>query len=56
MGIKPNDLQAVFGCSNCHDCVDSRRFEISKADRDFYAARALVRTYIRLAEKLGWKT
>lgn len=55
-GIKPNDLQAVFACSLCHDYIDGRRSGLSKEDRDFYALRALARTHIRLAKKLGWKT
>ncbi|WP_062390748.1 DUF1364 domain-containing protein [Pseudomonas abietaniphila] len=25
MGIKPNDLQAAWACSACHDAVDARR-------------------------------
>ena len=56
MGIKPSDLQGVFACSVCHDYFDGRRLGLTKEERDFYALRALARTHIRLAEKLGWKT
>jgi len=56
MGIKPNDLQGVFACCICHDLIDGRSPGLSKDDRNFYALRALARTHIRLAEKLGWKT
>jgi hypothetical protein len=32
-GFKPMDLHIAFGCSDCHDAVDRRRF--LELDRDF---------------------
>lgn len=55
MGLKPDDLQAVFACLNCHDAIDGRRFSLSQEDRDRYVLRALVRTHRILAKKLRWK-
>lgn len=54
--LKPCDIAGVYACSACHDWLDGRKFDARpysqfQADRNFYAARALVRTVERLFEK-----
>jgi hypothetical protein len=55
--IKPTDLQAAYGCSECNRWTDSptpaetadrARYE---SDRNFYALRAMVRTQLRMVAK-----
>jgi hypothetical protein len=47
IGMKPSDLSAAFACMACHDWLDGRTKppspETYESDRNFYAARALVR-------------
>ena len=50
-GAKEDDFSAFYGCSCCHDCYDGRTGHLSREDRYFYAARALVRTHIKMREK-----
>jgi hypothetical protein len=54
-GIKPTDLQAAYGCSECNRWTDSptpaERNDTYEADRNFYAVRALVRTHLRMLAK-----
>lgn len=46
VGLKPPDTHAVIACSACHDALDGRVFcDEFMADKWFYIARALVRTY-----------
>lgn len=55
MGLKPLDLQAVYACSECNRWTDSPTAgELGptyESDRNFYALRALVRTWLRLIAK-----
>jgi len=41
-GVKGSDLSAAFGCSNCHEHIDSNR--LSELDMLFYTRRAILRT------------
>jgi hypothetical protein len=44
IGIKVPDLLGFFGCSNCHDAVDGRRFGLSKESKRAAAHEAHCRT------------
>lgn len=46
MGLKPDDICAVFACSSCHDALDRRSKNefIFDENRYFYIARAMYRT------------
>lgn len=55
MGKKPSDLEAVYGCSHCHDLIDGRSRLIHGISSAFLweaIARALVRTH-RIMRKEG---
>lgn len=48
MGIKPNDLEAVYGCHHCHDIIDGRASLIPELRHELNwerIARALVETH-----------
>jgi hypothetical protein len=55
--IKPTDLQAVHGCSECNRWTDSPTPAETadraayEAERNFYCLRALVRTQLRMVAK-----
>ncbi|RPD86296.1 DUF1364 domain-containing protein [Neisseria weixii] len=52
MGLKSSDLSAGFGCSACHDAIDSRvDVGLSREDKEFYMRRSQLRTLKRLIEK-----
>lgn len=47
MGLKPDDVQAVFGCTACHTHFDSNgRKGLKRGSEDwlFYALRGMART------------
>ena len=60
--IRPNERNAVYGCSACHDAIDGRvvKFDLNTADIEtivdwhewkwWYVGRALVRTAERRDE------
>jgi len=49
---KPNDLVAVWGCSNCHDVIDGRvKRSIDALDRDIL--HGLCRTLHLVGKELG---
>ncbi len=55
MGKKPSDLEAVYGCSHCHDLIDGRSRLIPELAGEFTweaIAWALVRTH-RIMRKEG---
>lgn len=44
-GMKPNDWQASWACSDCHDVVDGRcRTGLPKIDARLYHAEGVLRT------------
>ncbi|MFC4526389.1 DUF1364 family protein [Dyella halodurans] len=53
--MKPTDLQAAYGCSECNRWTDSptpaERNATYESDRNFYALRAMVRTQLRMVAK-----
>lgn len=49
MGSKADDISLAYGCSGCHEAIDSRR--IDAIDRQFYSIRAMVRTQRRMYGK-----
>lgn len=52
IGLKPGDDCAVFACVRCHDWLDGRIcFPDAEKLRDWYIARALVRTHRRLIRR-----
>ena len=52
MGLKSSDLSAGFGCSACHDAIDSRvNVGLSREDKEFYMRRSQTRTLLRLIER-----
>lgn len=52
MGIKSKDFFAVFGCSNCHDIIDSRKYtNIPDPEINECILRGLNRTWKRWIEK-----
>lgn len=53
MGSKAPDLDACYACSSCHDVWDGRARwpDSERTDREWYGARAIVRTHIRMIEK-----
>ena len=53
MGQKSDDFCAAFGCKECHDWIDRRTINPpypKGADREWYARRAMVRTWRRWIE------
>lgn len=50
-GQKAPDYCAAYGCSACHDAMDSRSMVLSKVDKVFYGARGLIRTQRRMIDK-----
>ena len=55
MGGKSEDWIAAFGCSNCHDFIDGRRYLFLshgelKDDIEFYMRRATLRTWKKWIE------
>lgn len=56
IGIKADDHAGFYGCSDCHDLYDRRKFmsaerqEAWQQDEYFYLLRAVIRTYKRLFE------
>jgi hypothetical protein len=52
MAIKADDINGGDACSDCHDCIDGRRFNRDYIDnRDFYLRRAQTRTIIDRIER-----
>ncbi|WP_440864539.1 DUF1364 domain-containing protein [Symbiopectobacterium purcellii] len=51
MGIKPDDLQAAWGCSACHDEVDRRTRHIDSDTARLYHAEGVMRTQAVLIEE-----
>lgn len=43
-GMKPNDLQAAWACSACHDAIDGRTGSSSIRDYRIYHAEGCFRT------------
>ena len=47
MGMKPNDLQGAWACSDCHNCCDSRTMTVQGFTREqirTYHAEGVFRT------------
>jgi uncharacterized CHY-type Zn-finger protein len=52
VGIKCNDIHAVYACSNCHDVIDGRvKTQFSKVELKAEILRALEETQLKLIEK-----
>ncbi|MGJ8518042.1 nuclease domain-containing protein [Carnimonas bestiolae] len=53
VGIKSDDINACYGCANCHSVIDGRTKWPAgeQTDRDWYLRRAQTRTIKRLFEK-----
>lgn len=55
--FKPTDLQGAYACSECNRWTDSPTVAETadraqyEADRNFYAIRAMVRTWLRMIAK-----
>lgn len=48
MGLKCHDICGCFACDTCHAIIDGRHTaKLSQVDFEFYARRAMVRTYSR---------
>ena len=50
MGIKKNDMEASYGCSSCHDAIDSRvkcDFSMDSLKLMFYEGAERTRDYLR---------
>ncbi|WP_448196713.1 DUF1364 domain-containing protein [Pseudomonas putida] len=47
-GIKPNDLQGAWACSDCHDACDGRRSDIDRDEARQYHAEGVMRTQVLL--------
>ena len=48
---KSDDIAVAYGCSNCHDALDGRTRSIYGDELEWYARRAMVRTWRRMIEK-----
>lgn len=53
-GLKPPDLEAVYGCQHCHDLLDMRKFDGGFCDHEkpSYILWALIRTH-RIMHAMG---
>jgi len=52
MGVKASDLHGAYGCSSCHDTVDSKVFcSYGKLDIKLMFYEGVIRTQIMLLEK-----
>ncbi len=43
-GMKPNDAQAAWGCTACHDVCDGRTKVITRDEARLYHAEGVMRT------------
>ena len=50
-GIKADDFAIFFGCQGCEDWYTSGYIDDGRAIRDWYAFRAVLRTWRRLLDK-----
>jgi len=51
---KPHDFMAVYACSSCHDCLDSRNADAPIGDDDILRALGETLT-IHYSEGRNWK-
>ena len=52
MGLKSDDVSGGYGCAQCHEAVDGRKYWQEFEDyRDFYLRRSQTRTTRRLHQK-----
>ena len=56
MGMKKPDLIATWGCSDCHDAIDGRRYGLEKDYRRLLALEGMQRTQEQLISegKVTW--
>lgn len=51
-GMKSNDIHSGYGCSNCHDVIDSKvKSEFSQEEIKVMFFEGMVRTQLILIEK-----
>jgi len=50
MGLKPDDTSGAYACSDCHDWLDGRVYNIRTQDHQWYWFRAMRRTWKLLIE------
>jgi hypothetical protein len=48
MGAKTPDLIAAWGCSDCHDAIDGRRYGLERDYRELLAHEGMRRTIEQL--------
>jgi len=51
MGMKSHDLIATWGCSNCHDAIDGRRYSLERDFREKLALEGMRRTIEQLIKE-----
>jgi len=52
VGIKCNDIHAVYACSNCHDVIDGRvNHNFTREELAYEVLRALEETQLKLIDK-----